>query len=353
MCAAWKPRSISFSSGGVRLIGQLGTLARLREEGVLDEVKHWYGCSGGCVPAIIGAMGGSPAWIADIVKHMELWPFMQYDVATMSEFPTRWGIIDGSALLQFMCKLIDTWHPGCSVWTFADMAREMPDVGLTFIATNVSQARQELLDVAHTPEMRVMDALRASMAIPLFFTPSWLPSGDCLCDGGVLEYFPWTCIPNKQETLVVLHDDYLVPGRPAVSHTVHPKTLGSYIAQIMYTFRQISTTVETPRFWIALNDTTSFLDFNIALERRLALFEEGRTAAARWLAFRSTRIMTSAAAGTAGTHPLSAAQNTSDADPPSQNRTSGSHPAHSPPQPPCPFRGSPPAERRPARRWSL
>lgn len=197
-----------------------------------------------------------------------------------------------------------------------------------------------------------MDALRASMAIPLFFTPSWLPSGDCLCDGGVLEYFPWTCIPNKQETLVVLNDDYLVPGRPTIPHTASPpQTLSAYVAQIMYTFRQKSISVATPRFWIALNDTTSFLDFNIPLERRLALFEEGRTAAARWLAFRTLR--TSAAAGTAGIHPSSAAQNTSDADPPSQNRMSGSHPAHSPPRPTCPSRGLSPAARRPARRWSL
>lgn len=350
MCAAWKPRAVSFSSGGVRLIGQMGTLARLQEEGVLDEVVHWYGCSGGCIPAFIGAMGGSPAWIADIVRLMELWQFMQYDAASISEFPTHWGVCQGSELLQFMCDLIDTWHPGSSAWTFADFAREIPGVGLTFIATNVTQGRQELLGVDHTPDMRIMDGIRASMAIPLFFTPSWLPSGDCLCDGSVLEYFPWACVPNKKETLVVLNDDFLVPGRSARAAAA-PKSLGSYIAQIMYVSLQKSKNVEPPRFWIAVNDTTSFLDFNIPLERRVELFEQGRTAAARWLAFRLSK--TSAAAETGGSHPSSAGPCTSDADPPSQNRTSGSHPAHSPPQPPYPSRGLSPAARRPARRWSL
>lgn len=347
MSGAWKPRSVSFSSGGVRLIGQLGALARPWEAGILDEVQSWYGCSGGCIPALLGAMGCTPSWIADLARIMELWPYMQYDAESLGAFPECWGINDGAALLEFMCRSMETWHPGSSRWTFADLQRECGS-SLICVATNLTRSCQEIFSVEKTPHVPIMDGVRASMAIPLFFTPSWSPTGDCLCDGGVMEYFAWQCVPNKKETLVVANDDYMMPGRPVVA--LQPRNLGEFIRRILYVNQHLSRKAEAPRFWIALNDTVNFLDFNISLEDRMALYEQGRVAVGGWLAFRAR---TSAAAGTAGSRPSCGGQNISDAGRPSQNRTSDSHQSRSPPQPPYPSRGSPRAGPPPARRWSL
>lgn len=347
----WTPHAVTFSSGGVRLIGQLGVLAQLREEGLMDSVTEWYGCSGGCIPALIGAIGCSPAWIADMIRHMNIQSALQYDAVSISAFPTTWGITNGAELQQFMCALIDTWQPGCSAWTFSDLTRET-GAGVTFIATNVSRRCQAVFNVKNTPTMRIMDAIRASMAIPLVFTPS-LIADDYHCDGSVLEYFPWTCIPNKHATLAILNDDYLVPGRQPKPDTTQPASIYAYISQIISTLRQKTRNMaEKPRFWIALNDDTSFLDFNISLERRQALFEEGRTAGSRWLAFRSAS-KPSVSAETVGTRPSCEDHHISDVARPSQNRKLDSHPARSPQPQLCPVRDLPQLAQRSSRRWSL
>lgn len=344
----WKPRGVSFSSGGVRVLGQVGVLARLIEEGVVDAVTDWYGCSGGCLPAFVGALGASSPWIRDVVEMLDMSRFVVPDPQFVADYMAHWGVSDGTALLEFYCRIVDTWTPGASQWTFADLARERPGVRLTLLATNVTRGCQELYSLEHTPNAKIVrEALRASMAVPLFFTPSVSASGDYICDGAITEYYVWRSVQDKENTLVIGCDDGAIMGRPLPACSI--RSLGDYIGRVVKIGHHSSNPASVPRNWIAVNDSQSFLNFKITREERLALFRLGVVAAERWLAFRRQ----AAVGGTDGSRPECGDQSTLSSGRPSPDRTSGSHQSQTPLRLPYPSRDSPREGRLPVRRWSL
>lgn len=348
MSTGWKPRAVSFSSGGVRVLGQAGVLARLIDEGVMDAVTDWYGCSGGCLPAFVGALGASTAWIRDVIEMMDMSRFVVPEPQFMADYMAHWGVSDGKALLEFYCRIVDTWTPGASQWTFADLARERPGIRLTLLATNVTRGCQELYSLEHTPNAQIVrEALRASMAVPLFFTPSVNAAGDYICDGAITEYYVWNSIRDKENTLVIGCDDGAIMGRPLPACSI--RSLGDFVGRVFKISHHSSNPTSVPRNWIVVNDQQSFLNFKITREERLALFQSGVVAAERWLAFRRQAV----AGGTDGSRPESVDQNTLSSDRPSPDRTSGSHQSRTLLPPPYPSRDSQHGGRLPARRWSL
>jgi predicted acylesterase/phospholipase RssA len=348
MSAGWKPRGISFSAGGVRVLGQLGVLARLMEAGVTDEVTDWYGCSGGCMSAFIGAVGATPGWIREIATHFDMGRLVVPEPVLLAAYMDQWGVSDGQALLDFYCRVMEIWAPGSSQWTFADLARERPGVHLTMLATNVTRGAPELFCLQRTPNARIIrDAMRASMAVPLFFTPSVNGQGEHLCDGCVIEPYIWSSIHDKANTLVIECDDVGIMGRALPMTPV--RSLSDFIGKIFLIGHQYSSATPVPRYWIAVNDEQSFLKFKITQEETQALFRQGQVAADRWLAFRRQ----AAAGGTDGNHPGCGGPSILSSDHPSPDRTSGSRQSRSPPLLPYPSRDSRSEGRLPARRWSL
>jgi predicted acylesterase/phospholipase RssA len=325
----------------------MGVLARLIEEGIVDDVTEWYGCSGGCLIATLGALGASPSFIKDIAEHFEMSRIVTPDPKLLSAFTESWGISDGSALVDFYARVADIWCPGASQWTFADLARERPGVRLTFMATNVSRGCQELYNIERTPNAQIIrEGMRASMSIPMFFTPFVNSAGEYICDGAITEYYVWDHIPDKGNTLVIGCDDSAIMGRPLTPCTI--TSVGEYVSrafQIGHHYNSAS----VPRNWIAVNDKQSFLHFKITREERLELFRLGEIAANRWLSFRRQ----AAAGGTGGSRPGYEDRSTLSSGHPSPDRTSGSHQSRTRLQRPYPSRDSPHGGRLPARRWSL
>lgn len=331
-------------------MSQVGVLSTLREAGVLNEIRDWYGCSGGALTALLGVIGASSAWLRDAVEHYNTQPLGAPDAALLTNYLETWGVNSGSMLIEYMGKFIDTWEPGLSSWTFADLATKYPDQTLTIIATNITRGGQAVFNAAKTPGMRIMDALRASMSIPLFFTPWVDSSGELYCDGAVCEYFPWKCIPNQAKTLVVVIDDTSIAGRD-LSIKKPITTFVDYFTQL-YTVAYNAHNRWVPRNWIAINtENITGLDFSISRGDRLHLYAAGVAAATGWLEFRRKV----SAAGTGGVHQESAHLNTSAHSHPSQTAQSDTPLRETCKAPtslhPCPHLS---CQVRPAaRRWSL
>jgi predicted acylesterase/phospholipase RssA len=349
MPVPWVPRGASFSSGGVRIVGQLGVLAYLREKGILDEVRDWYGCSGGCLTAFLAAIGVSAAWLRDAIQHMDMSHVVDVDEDKVADYMHHWGVNTGEELMDLLGKFAETWVPGVSQWTFADFAREYPGVGLHFIATNVTAGCLTTFSTATTPHVRIMDAFRASGSVPLFFTPWKDASGSLYCDGAVLEYFPWSCVTDKENTLVVACDDANITGRRPTGTSL--ETLGDYITRIFLIANRKYVT-QRPRNWIALNDRlVNFLDFSITRDERVALFQLGERVSAAWLTFRAKHSDSSG--GTPGSLSQNEGLHTLSSDRPSPDRTWDSLQSRNPVPPPSLSRGSRSASSQRSRRWSL
>lgn len=283
----WYPRSISFSSGGVRTIGHLGVLARLLETGLAAHVTDWYGCSGGSITAIFGAIGVSAAWIRDCVRQFDTRHMFTIQEEFIMDYMVHWGMDSGEHMITYLGKILDTWEPGVSMWTFADFARERPGVFLGITAVNLETRTLDLFSVKQTPNIRLLDAIRASSAIPFIYTPWRSPQGDLYCDGAILERCPWFHVRQKKETLVVACERSQITGVGITGRAIH--TFADYCMRILF-LHLIEPTDESPRYWIAVNNTTvTSIDFKMSSEERFALFKEGEVAADSWIAFRQAR----------------------------------------------------------------
>ena len=313
---------------------------------MLASVRDWYGCSGGSFPAVLGAIGVSPAWLNDLVEHFDMSIFAGTDEETLIDFQNSFGINSGNKLGLMLSKFIDTWEPGSSAWTFTDLKKHRPGVRLHITVTNLTRGRHEVFNYKTAPNVRIVDAMRASCAIPLYFTPWRNTEGDVFCDGGLIETYPWNHVTDKANLLVIICADIDVCGR---SERRPITTFGDFMGAVANMIVK-NKTIEAPRHWIAVNNSTvGFMDFHISAEVRLQLFNEGAAAAMAWNAFRVKRVLQ----GTLQSPPGCADPSTLSSSHPSPDRRSGNPQSQIPAPAACRTRDSRSGTARGGRRWSL
>lgn len=277
----WLPTTLSFSSGGVRTLAHMGVLMRLIEHRITTSVRAWHGCSGGSFCAFLGALGVSSAWIQDCTKVFDTRPLLTPQVL---DFLEKWGLSSGLELTEYLGKFIDTWEPGASSWTFADLQRERPGIFLGITAVNLNQRKLVQFSVDTHPTMLILDAIRASSSIPFIYSPWIDASGEIFCDGALIEQAPWFHIQDRKGTLVVACDRSQVMGVSKKGTSI--ETFFEYCSRILLLQRK-RLVAERPRFWIATNNkTVASLNFEASLEDRQQLFTEGAAAATAWIRFK-------------------------------------------------------------------
>lgn len=326
-------------------MGSFGVLTHLIDSGITIQVKDWYGCSAGAICALFAAIGVSSAWLREVSTIFDPRLIGAIREDFVCDFAKVWGAASTENLKEILGKFIETWEPGAASWTFARLP------GLHISATNVSRGRAELFNSVNSPNMKILDAVCASSTIPFFFAP-WIhpETGDIYCDGGVTGSFPWSCIPNKDETLAIVCADKDIIGRPP-RPVKQIATIFDYFTRLISLGLQRDTTV-IPRYWIAVNNRTIYsIDFNISKEELLAAFEEGIQVAKGWMAFRAT--MQDSPGETAGSRPWCAPQDTSALARPLQDRMSDNPQSGNSRLSSDPVRDSHSGQKPYVRRWSL
>jgi len=342
----WTPTGLSFGSGGTHLFALLGTLSRLLTSGAIDNVTHWYGCSAGSFCAYAGALGVTSTWIQEMLVYFDMRVVPQIEDDRVADFLHCWGINSGKGMTEFLGRFLDTWEPGASTWTFADLVSKRPGTALYITATNLTMGSLAVFSAKTTPTTRILDAIRASTSVPLIFTPWTDAHGSLYSDGGILEEFPWSCVVDRSHTLVVVCSDTAICRRKPTKKAI--QNLSEYMDRIFKLCQQNQWT-DVPKYWIAVNNTTiDTLDFTIGPDDRTILFQDGVRAATGWLEFRTTKATTQE---TPESHPPSGGRYTSSSFLHAQNRTSEIHQSRTPP--PHPSRDLHSGERRCDRRWSL
>ena len=342
----WKPTGISFSIGGSHVIALLGVLTRLLESGVADNIQNWYGCSAGSFCAFLGALGVSPAWIREMVTYFDMRVVADIEEERVADFMNCWGINSGDGMSDFIGRFLNTWEPGSSSWTFADLSAKRPGSSLHITATNLTEGVLAVFSTEKTPGVRILDAIRASSCVPLLFTPWADVRGNLYCDGGTMEYFPWSCVRDKAHTLVVVTSDLSICNRKPARKIL--RNIYEYIDRIAKLLQQNHWSI-VPKYWIAINNlSVDPMDFKMDTEGRLALFQNGVVAADGWLAFRQARSQE-----THETHRLSGDPSTLFSDRRAPNKTSETHQSRSRPLQPYPFPDSHNGVPHSDRRWSL
>jgi NTE family protein len=171
--------NLVFEGAGIRGIAYCGALMELDERGYLSCIDKVAGTSSGAITACLVAIGYTPAETFEIIGSTDFEKFNDGKfgaVGGVSRLRRKLGYYKGQEFLQWLENLIEK-KTGNKNLTFRDIQLARANQSsctykdLLIAATSLNHQRTILFSVADYPDMRIADAVHASMAIPLYFEP--------------------------------------------------------------------------------------------------------------------------------------------------------------------------------------
>jgi NTE family protein len=194
-----KKLSIVIGSGSILCAASLGLMNALKREGIQPDLL--VGCSGGSLYAATLALGFEPSAIHELTTDMYKNDIVEgYTTnlrAAMSgetRFNESSGLVDDKVMMERLQSIFGDK-------TFADTT-----IPLHIVATDFYTGEEVVLSAG-----RLVDAARASSAIPMIFSP-WKIGDQLLVDGAVCNPLP-VDVAIKENSDVILAIGFELPMR--------------------------------------------------------------------------------------------------------------------------------------------
>ena len=310
---------IVLAGGGVKGIGHVGALASLERAGV--SFARVAGTSAGSIVGALLAAGMSTSRMLEVMTTLDWSRFR--DKTPRDRIPVLGpglslclenGVYEGAYLMEWLGEQLER----LGVRTFADLRRR-DDAGgaltgdrayrLVVMAADITRGELVRLPWDYRDRygldpdaQRVVDAVRASMSIPVFFEPVRLEHADggtsTLVDGGLLSNFPIDVFdrPDGRTPRWPTFGLTLLPRLPAGNVEIFP-WLGAFNRGLPHFIECVITTAVVGRDqghlskpWVAARtieiETASagVIDFDLDRAAQAALYESGVAAADCFLA---------------------------------------------------------------------
>jgi len=183
-------RNLAIKGGGTKIFFSTGAITALEEGGILSGIERVSGASAGSFLALAVALKMDSEQIRDTLLGFDFTEEVKnYDPKKETErFFAEYGRYSGEYIIDqaknIISKYLDT--PDA---TFAKM-HKMGFKDLYITATDLTNQKSVVFSYEDTPNAKVADAIRASCAYPLYFTPIKGQSGELLADGGLMDNYP-------------------------------------------------------------------------------------------------------------------------------------------------------------------
>lgn len=179
------PRSICLSGGGVTGLAHVGVLRYLEDKKILNTVDTYVGTSIGAVVATLHVIQCTSSEILDLLTRIDATTALTFK--SCAQFFNCFGIDSGE---YFMAHLIDQFmqkHVSPTV-TFLQILATFGK-RLIMVGTNLETHQPVYFGPETHGDMRVLDAVRISISIPLILS-SVNYNGAVHVDGGLVDNFP-------------------------------------------------------------------------------------------------------------------------------------------------------------------
>jgi len=166
--------------GGQAFFMMVGYLSKIEKE--LEDLEEIAGCSAGAVLGFYLAVGKTPSEILDFSINIDQDALAKMHIKNLLK---NFGLIDTSMAKQTFLECV-----GCNP-QFKDLKKK-----LHISATCVNTAKTVYFSNDTHPDMYVIDAVIASMSVPIMFAASRY-QGNLYMDGATLEEIPGVPFLNK------------------------------------------------------------------------------------------------------------------------------------------------------------
>ncbi len=197
-------KNIVFEGAGIRGIAYTGAVQSLEQKSIINNVEKVGGTSAGAIIALLISLEYTSEELTTIISNTKFQKFNDgrfFFIGGFSRTKNRYGWYRGQKFTNWIGNLIKE-KTGNSEITFEQLYQKgYKDLYLT--ATCLNQQKLVILSRETYPKMKIKDAVRISMSIPLYYQavfvdkngkiyskPKKDESLDIMVDGGIIGNFP-------------------------------------------------------------------------------------------------------------------------------------------------------------------
>jgi NTE family protein len=197
-------RNLVFEGGGVRGIAYAGAILELEQQHAMEHIEKVGGTSVGALAALLVSLGYNAKEIETITSSTKLQKFNDggfFFVGGLSRMNRKYGWYKGNVIMRWFEKIISE-KTGNPEITFREM-HEQKFRDLYVTGTSLNHQKLIIFSYENYPDMKVKDALRISVSIPLYFEAVFIDAKgkrisqknatgnyDIMVDGGITGNFP-------------------------------------------------------------------------------------------------------------------------------------------------------------------
>ena len=147
--------------GGYSGFHFIGALEYIHQKNLLD-LKNFYGTSIGALIGTLYISGTEPKSMINMFQKIKLEDIVKYEFTNIQN-----GLLDDSLLDTLVSFVTDKYKADINLYEFSKITK----VNIHIYATNVTKNEYTCLSNETNPEVKLKDALKASMSIPFLFKP--------------------------------------------------------------------------------------------------------------------------------------------------------------------------------------
>jgi NTE family protein len=289
------PRYLVLSGGGIKVISIVGALKALEEKGLLKNVKEVSGVSAGAWLAFMFSAGLSMSVLESLVSELDFGVIRNLKPENIIGFPETFGLDDGSSLVKFLesfFRVVLRIDPFITFSEFNNL--KLSEINFRCWATDLKEYTTCEFSLEKTPNVKILDALRASMALPLYFTPVPHPiTGNMLSDGGIQGNLPLHLLSESQHGSCIGIGFSRVSDVSCNNEKTNPEDIMNFMSSIFSCLihsrhENLLKKLEAQIIKIPILKTASW-DFEISRDQRIALIKSGYDAGSKWFSKKPTR----------------------------------------------------------------
>lgn len=230
-------KNLVFEGAGVRGIAYCGAVQEMESKKLMDGIERVGGTSSGAIIALTISLGYSGKEIENIISKSNFKKFNDggfFFIGGINRLNKYFGWYKGKKIGKWLEKMIKE-KTGNENITFEELHQKgFKDLYIT--GTSLNKQRAVVFSYESYPKMKVKDAIRISVSIPLYFEPVYIDSSgktfdhpklkqgfDMMVDGGVLENFPIHIFDKQQPDLYTI--GFKIDHEPQIKNDKEDKTL--------------------------------------------------------------------------------------------------------------------------------
>lgn len=190
-----RKNKLVLSGGGIKGISHLGVLQWMDDRKILDKFDTIIGTSIGALIGSLITIGYKPKDIFDFINLLD---FKKLDGKKPDNFFKKFGLDDGNKIRSVIELMFEDRNISKNI-TFNELF-DKTKINLIITTTCVNDKKSCYYSKDTYPNMKVIQALRMSISIPLYFMPEVFEN-KMYIDGGCIDNYPISYFSDNIESV--------------------------------------------------------------------------------------------------------------------------------------------------------